>query len=102
MTAPTPQQPAPTHVVHIQSAQKSPGIAVLLTILWMGAGHLYANRIATGIILMVFDAFLALFSLVPFAFLITVPIWFCTVPFACYFAAQATKDPQSPGVANFS
>ncbi len=55
---------------------KTPGVAVLLSLLWLGAGHLYAGRTTTGIIFMVVNFFLALVSLIPFAFLLTVPVWF--------------------------
>jgi TM2 domain-containing membrane protein YozV len=80
----TPEAPAPPHspqpALHVVSA-KSPGIAVLLTFLWLGAGDLYVGRIGLGIGLMVFDAFLVLLSIIPFSWIITVPVWW--IAFIC-------------------
>ncbi len=45
---PMPHQPAP----YATRPAKSAGVAVLLTLLWIGAGHLYLDRIGTGLALM--------------------------------------------------
>ncbi len=44
-------------------AAKTPGIAVLLSFLWLGAGHAYAGRTAAGVVFMVTNFFLVLFFL---------------------------------------
>ena len=54
--------PAPTYVVQ---TPKSAGIAVLLSLLVLGGGHLYLNRIGVGIALVCWDVFLFLVFLVP-------------------------------------
>ncbi len=69
------QQPEPQQPVQYFVPLKSKGIAVLLTFLWLGAGHLYAGRIATGIPLLVIDAFLVLIALTGIGFIIAFPVW---------------------------
>ncbi|MEJ2866488.1 hypothetical protein WCD74_01840 [Actinomycetospora sp. OC33-EN08] len=51
---------------------KSAGVAVLLSFLWLGAGHLYLDRIGTGLTLMAahfFVGFLLFFLFFPLGFL---------------------------------
>lgn len=60
---PMPYQPAPYPV----RAPKSPGVAVLLTLLWIGAGHLYLDRVGTGLVLMGAHFFLGLLLFLVFA-----------------------------------
>jgi hypothetical protein len=67
------QQPSLSYVIAMPI--KSPGIAVLLTFLWLGAGHLYAGSVTVGVLLLILDFFLVLLSLVPFAIILTIPIW---------------------------
>jgi hypothetical protein len=67
------QQPSLPYVIAMPI--KSPGIAVLLTFLWLGAGHLYAGSITAGVLLLILDFLLILLSLVPFAIILTIPIW---------------------------
>jgi TM2 domain-containing membrane protein YozV len=65
---PAPYQPNPAAM----RAPKSAGVAVLLTILWIGAGHLYLDRLGTGLVLMgahLVVGFFLLF-LFPFSFVI--------------------------------
>lgn len=69
-----PQQPSPPPYV-VSVPVKSSGVAVLLNFLWLGAGHLYAGNIAAGILLLILDLVLVLVSLIPFALILTVPIW---------------------------
>lgn len=71
---------------------RSAGVAVLLSILWLGAGHLYAGRIASGLVLMIWDAILVLCSFFVVALVITVPLWIISViPVAMLAANAATK-----------
>jgi TM2 domain-containing membrane protein YozV len=54
-------------------APKSAGIAILLTLLWIGAGHLYLDRVGTGLALMAahfFVGFMLFFIFFPLGFLV--------------------------------
>lgn len=73
-------------------AGKTPGIAVLLSLLWLGAGHLYCNRTTTGIVLAVCDLILLIIFLIPFGFVVAVPIWLVATPIVMVLAAQAARD----------
>lgn len=78
---------------------KSPGIAVLLSFLWMGAGHLYCNRIGVGIALVLWDAFLVLLSLTLVGWVISGPLWIISVIPVMIFAARAAdKSNQRNGL----
>ncbi len=69
---------------------KSPGVAVLLTFLWLGAGHLYANRTGIGVCLLLFEFFV----LVPllFVFGVGILLWLVTAPIAMITAASAARN----------
>lgn len=71
---------------------KSAGVAVLLSFLWLGAGHLYAERIGTGIALLVFDALLWLLALSFVGAIVAVPIWLVAMPLAMVSSAAAARD----------
>ncbi len=92
--APQPQfmpvQYAPQPVAMVGA--KSTGIAVLLSFLWLGAGHLYANRIVTGMLLLVYDAFLVLLCFTFIGALLAVPLWLLSAPIVMILAASAAKD----------
>jgi TM2 domain-containing membrane protein YozV len=92
LNGPPPQYPPayPQQVVGV--APKSAGLAVLLSFLWLGAGHLYANRIGAGIALMVYEAFLALLSFSIVGLVISVPLWFISVIVVMILAANAAND----------
>jgi len=77
-------------MVHVVNA-KSPGVAVLLSFIWLGAGHLYVGNIGLGIGLMVFDFFLILVSLIPFAMILTVPVWLIAFVFIAINVSNAAK-----------
>jgi TM2 domain-containing membrane protein YozV len=78
---------------------KSPGIAVLLSFLWLGAGHLYCNRIGVGIALMIWDAFLILLSLTLIGWIISGPLWVVSViPVMILAAKAATKSNERNGL----
>ncbi len=77
----------PHHQIIQVVPAKSPGVAVLLTFLWLGAGHLYAGSTGAGIALMLLE-----FVLLPLAFLgVGIVLWVLIAPFAMFFAAQAAK-----------
>lgn len=81
---------APQPMVHVVSA-KSPGVAVLLSFIWLGAGHLYVGRIGLGIGIMVFDFFLILLSLIPFSWILTVPVWLIAFVFIAINVSNEAK-----------
>ena len=71
---------------------KTPGIAVLLSFLWLGAGHLYCNKTTTGIVLIFCELILLGVSLIPFGLVVTLPIWLIAAPIVMVLAAQAARD----------
>lgn len=77
-------------MVHVVNA-KSPGVAVLLSFIWLGAGHLYVGNIGLGIGLMVFDFFLVLVSLIPLSWILTVPVWLISFVFIAIHVSNAAK-----------
>lgn len=67
---------APARVVPVVAiAPKSAGLAVFLTFLWLGAGHLYVNRITSGIILLVVDLVLWFLMWTLIGALFAFPVW---------------------------
>ena len=72
---------------------KSAGVAVLLTFLWLGAGHLYNGKVASGVTLMVVDAFLVLLFLVPIIGWVLAPmIWIPLFIVSAITANNAAND----------
>ncbi len=84
-----PGPPAPRGVV----AAKTPGIAVLLSFLWLGAGHLYAGRTGAGVAFMATNFFLVLFFLfIPLiAWLIAPVVWVPLFVVAAVTASGAVR-----------
>lgn len=83
-----PGPPAPRAVV----AAKTPGIAVLLTFLWLGAGHLYAGRTGTGVALLVTNVFLLILLAVPLVGWVLAPVlWVPLFVLAAVSAAGAVR-----------
>lgn len=68
---------------------KTAGVAVLLSLLWLGAGHLYADRIATGIVLIVADALLGCLALTGVGLVVAVPVWLVLAPIVATLSAHA-------------
>jgi hypothetical protein len=87
---PVSQHSAPARIpTTVVVAAKSPGIAALLSFLWLGGGHLYAGAVGVGVTLMLVDGFLLLLSLTGFGLFLTIPIWIIATPVAMIFAARA-------------
>jgi len=80
----------PQPPVHVVPA-KSSGIGVLLSFLWLGAGHLYVGNMGLGIGLIVFDFFLVLLSFIPLVWILTFPIWLIAFIFAAIHVSNAAK-----------
>ncbi len=70
---------------------KSPVIAVLLSLVWFGAGHLYANQPAIGIGLFIYGAFLGLLAITLLGLIIAVPLWLISAPIVAATAASAAN-----------
>jgi TM2 domain-containing membrane protein YozV len=54
---------------------KSAGLAVFFTFLWLGVGHLYVNRIGTGVALLVVDLLLWALAWTVVGWVLAFPIW---------------------------
>ena len=67
-------------IAHVVQVRKSPAAAVLLSLLWLGAGQLYLGQIGLGVALVLFDAFLLFLSFTGVGLIISVPIWLVAVP----------------------
>jgi TM2 domain-containing membrane protein YozV len=71
---------------------KSPGIAALLSFLWLGAGHLYTGSVAAGVILLICDGLLFLLSLTGVGLIVTVPVWLIVTPIVMILAARSASN----------
>lgn len=80
--------PMPMHVV----TAKSPGIAVLLSFLWLGAGNLYAGQTGLGVALIIINFPLAILGLTIFGLIIAFPIWLVLAIVGMALAAQGAKE----------
>jgi len=65
---------------------------VLLSFLWLGAGHLYAGRIATGVALLFVDLILWMMSFFVITLILTIPVWLILAPIAMITSAGAVKE----------
>ncbi|MDP9406859.1 MAG: hypothetical protein M3P95_02950 [Actinomycetota bacterium] len=68
---------------------RSAGIAVLLSVVWIGAGHLYAGRTDLGAALLVYHMVLLLVSVTGVGLILTVPMWLVSAPLVAVLAARA-------------
>ena len=57
--------PVQYNVQYTVVSAKSGGVAVLLTFLWLGAGHLYLGRTTPGVLLLVLHFFLIFLLVIP-------------------------------------
>jgi len=91
--------PSPLMVQYV-AAPKSAALAVFLTFLWLGAGHLYAGRIATGILLLLVEGVLVLLALTGVGLIIALPVWFilfiCAAPLAAQAVGKANRGALAP------
>lgn len=71
---------------------KSPGIAILLSLLWLGAGNVYAGQIVLGIVLMVVDIPLAFLAFTLVGLVIAFPVWLILVVISIVVATQGVKS----------
>jgi TM2 domain-containing membrane protein YozV len=90
-----PYQPNPYAV----RAPKSAGIAVLLTFLWIGAGHLYLDRMGTGLALMAghfFIGFFLFFLFFPLGFVAWLAAVVCCAVWCSNLAGQINAGTVPP------
>ncbi|WP_232235127.1 MULTISPECIES: TM2 domain-containing protein [Frankia] len=71
---------------------KSVAVALLLTFLWLGVGHIYAGKTTTGVVLLIADLFLWMFSFFIITLIITVPVWFIVWVIAMVSSASAVQE----------
>jgi TM2 domain-containing membrane protein YozV len=88
----TVQQLPPQAMMQVSTPPKSVGVAVLLSFLWLGAGHIYAGRMGSGIALAIFDGFLVLLALTGIGLIIAVPVWLIATPVAMALSASAVNQ----------
>ena len=83
---------APQQIMQQFVPAKSKGTAVLLTFLWLGAGHMYAEKIGVGIALAIIDTFLVLLGLTGIGLIIAFPIWIVLFIIAALLSASAVEQ----------
>ena len=72
---------------------KTPGIAILLSFIWLGAGHLYAGRTTQGLVLLGVNFFLLLFLMVPLIGWVLSPLaWIGLFVYAAISSSNAVKQ----------
>ena len=71
---------------------KSVALAVLLSFLWLGVGHLYAERTGPGIALLCAHFFLIFLSFFIITLIITIPAWLILAPIAMITSASAVRE----------
>jgi TM2 domain-containing membrane protein YozV len=86
-------QPQQSQIVtYVTRTQKSVGLAVFLSFLWLGAGHLYAGKVGTGMVLAFADLVLVLIAFTGIGLFVSVPIWLIAVPLVMVWAASTTQS----------
>lgn len=70
---------------------KSAGVAVLLSFLWFGAGHLYAGRVGAGVALAIYDFVLLMIAVTGLGLIVAVPLWLLSAPVVMITAASAAN-----------
>lgn len=71
------------------AAPRSAGLAVVLTFLLPGGGHLYLGKVGAGVTLIVWDIFLIFLLFIPIVgFLASLFLWFVTFVIAAILVAS--------------
>ncbi len=96
----SPAMPYPA-MVHYVTPPKSAALAVFLTFLWLGLGHLYAGRIATGIVLALVDLVLVMLAFSLVGLIIAFPIWCILFIIAAPLSAMAAGKANGNAVAPY-
>jgi TM2 domain-containing membrane protein YozV len=71
---------------------RSVGVAALLSVVWLGAGHLYAGRTDVGAALVGYNAVLVLMSVTLIGLIFAVPMWLLSAPLVAVLAARAVAE----------
>ncbi|NUT49922.1 MAG: hypothetical protein HOV94_21820 [Saccharothrix sp.] len=71
---------------------KNPGIAVLLSLLWLGAGNLYAGQTTLGVILVLVNFPLILLAMTVLGLIVAFPVWVILVIVSVALGVQGAKD----------
>lgn len=94
----TPYQPFPRQDRIVVVPVKTPGLAVLFSFLWLGAGNCYAGQVGLGVALIIAQvvcaplaAILASFTL-GISLLVTVPIWIVAFAVSAITGYNACKE----------
>jgi TM2 domain-containing membrane protein YozV len=88
----TVQRRAQQEIVSATGPAKSVGVAVVLSLFWLGAGHIYAGKTGSGVALAIFDGFLVLLGLTGIGMIIALPIWLVVTPLVMALSASAVKQ----------
>ncbi len=83
---------ARTVAPRLPRAMRSVGVAALLSVVWLGAGHLYAGRTDVGAALMAYNAVLLLMSATLIGLIFAVPMWLLSAPLIAVLAARAVTE----------
>jgi hypothetical protein len=67
---------------------RSATVAVLLSFIWLGAGHVYAGRSDIGAALMGYNTLLLIMSVPVITLIFTVPMWLVSAPVVAVLAAR--------------
>jgi TM2 domain-containing membrane protein YozV len=89
------EQPRP--IVPGKKSRKSAGLAVFLSFMWPGAGHLYVGEVSdkdmtTGIVFTVISGVSFLLSWTIVGLVISIPVWIITAPWTMITSAQLAKQ----------
>jgi len=71
---------------------KSSGIAVLLSLLWLGAGNIYAGQTVLGIVLMLVDIPLGFLAFTMVGLIVAFPIWLILFVISLVVAIQGVNS----------
>ena len=94
---PPPAYPPPINPVRGGSPvaltqRKSVGLAVFLTFLLLGAGHMYAGQQKLGVALAIFACVLIVILFTRIGAVVSVMLWLITAPIAMIWSASAVRQ----------
>jgi hypothetical protein len=64
----------------------------VLSLLWLGLGHLYAGKPVVGVLLMIYDLVLALIAVTGVGLIVAVPVWLVSALVVAILAANAAAN----------
>ncbi|WP_018505846.1 hypothetical protein [Parafrankia discariae] len=81
----------------VRQTVRSAGLAVLLSFLWPGLGHLYVGRVGVGIALLCTELAMVVISLTVIGLIVAVPVGIIVLVAAAATAGPAAQDGPPPG-----